>query len=92
VTILKLAALIVAIPFYYAWYGFVLAKLWLWFVVEHFQVPALTIPVAIGISLMASLLKGPQKTTKNDNHIQELATLFCFPLFALFIGWIVYHA
>jgi fatty acid desaturase len=74
--------------------GWVLLLLWRWFVPVLFpNVPLLTVPVAIGISLIVSLLTHQDmsdvaKKSETDRW-STFAGLFTRPLFVLLIGWIV---
>ena len=50
--------------------GWVLSVVWLWFVVP-FGAPTLTIPQAIGISLVAALLTHQENKNDNDDDFTE---------------------
>ena len=70
--------------------GWVLSILWGWFIVPHFGLPALSIPVAIGIALVVSML-APYVHNKYDEDNDKLAALsavFIRPFIALLIGWV----
>lgn len=78
------------------WKGFVLSVMWGWFVVPYFQLPPLTIPLAIGISMIASMLTWHRtgSEAQNDKSASEqfttAAALSLFlPAFMLLSGWIV---
>jgi hypothetical protein len=74
--------------------GWVLQLMWRWFMPVLFPgIPLLSLPVAIGISLIAALL-----THQDMSHLakkpgpktwQPLVDLFTRPLFVLLIGWVV---
>lgn len=70
--------------------GFVLVKLWEWFLVTPFGFPKLSVPVAIGISIIAKYLT-IQQIPKTDNKSTDT---YCFaivyPLLTLCIGWVVH--
>jgi hypothetical protein len=67
--------------------GFVLCKLWAWFMVPLFHLPELTIPFAIGISLAIGMF---QHSTQNADKGKEYwLTVIASPLVVLFMGWIV---
>lgn len=66
--------------------AFVLLKLWTWFVMPLFGLPALTIPYAIGLSLVVSLFFHSTAKKEDKNFWVSAITS---PLIALFIGWIV---
>ena len=69
--------------------GFVLKVLWAWFVVPTFQLPGLTIPAALGLSMVTSYLT--HQYHKDERSIEEqmvYAVNEC--LLALAIGWIIH--
>lgn len=78
------------------WSGFVLAKLWAWFVVPSFAVSPLTMPYAIGLTLIANRLTTQRasiedaKTRSLEEWIQYTLRLVfgCIfgPLLALGVG------
>lgn len=76
------------------WSGYVLSKLWLWFVVTTFEIAPLSIPAAIGVSLVVRYLtySAPvvDKTKSSADRLFE-AVIYAFitPLFALVVGSIV---
>ena len=87
----ELLALILLTPFEVAWSGFVLVKLWAWFIVTTFNLPALRIPQALGLCLIAKFLTSSTSDAKEKHSTGEAIALSIFvPLFALFFGWI-YH-
>ena len=75
--------------------GWVLSKLWAWFMVPALNLPALTIPAAIGISLVVSYLTyhTPVRAKETQGAVEAMSTaavdMFLRPLLALFFGWIV---
>ena len=74
--------------------GWVLTVLWSWFVVPTFRLPELSIPVAIGLSLIVGMFKGynnPEKTENEDVYVKvtKVVMLFVGPFIVLFLGWIV---
>jgi hypothetical protein len=46
--------------------AFVFTKIWSWFIVEHFQVEALTLAAAIGISTLSSLILASHFIMQSD--------------------------
>lgn len=76
------------------WRGFVLAKLWLWFLVPLGVAP-LGIAQAIGISALVSMLTHQaQKTEKTDESLNDLLfkgaiRLALDPAIYLLCGWII---
>lgn len=75
--------------------GFVLSKLWLWFVASTFHIHTLSIATAIGISLIFTMLL-PTNSSKNIHYGIEwmlgvALTSIASPMFILFLGWMVHH-
>lgn len=66
-------AYIIVSPIVLALRGFVLAQLWLWFVVPQFGVAPLKIPVALGISTIISMLT---HHVTSKRQIEEADTLY----------------
>ena len=52
-----IAGLLVAVPIT-IWRGYVLSVLWAWFIVPLFGLPALSIPLAIGLMVIVSMARG----------------------------------
>lgn len=75
--------------------GWALVKLWVWFVVPVFNVPALTIPTAIGISMVVEYLTHQHQENSDEDKdialviIKGALTATLKPLFALLFGVIV---
>jgi hypothetical protein len=75
--------------------GFVLSILWSWFMVTTFGLPAISIPVAIGISLLVSVTtlrirnENLENTDSGTVLIKALIRFFCLFLL-LGIGWVVH--
>lgn len=87
-------SLIISIPTS-IWSGFVLTKLWMWFIVPVFALAPLTIVPAIGLALVVSFLTFhlPYEKSKPDYSgllAHQLSVGFIRPLFALFFGYIVH--
>jgi hypothetical protein len=91
---------LIATPFAYIVNGWALSLLWDWFVVSTFDVPSLSIPIAIGLSIVVGYLTASapdlDKASKPKSDWEQVASLFMgllysffHPLFALGIGWIV---
>ena len=90
------AALALAIaPFTYILNGWALTILWRWFVVPTFGAPRLSIPVAIGISIITGFLtyRAPSPTKDNEEvaikNLNAALLSIVHPLICLGIGWIV---
>lgn len=82
-------------PFAAWWSGFVMLKIYNWFIMQIPGVPVLTIGNMIGISMLLSLpLIHCIKTDKNkpmDEVFSDAVTkMFFYPLVALFYAWL-YH-
>lgn len=78
------------------WRGYVLSILWGWFIVSLFHVPALSIPYALGISLILNLLTHGPEGHKKDPTMSDTENMFAAFVYsfilssaALGIGWIV---
>lgn len=72
--------------------GFVLTKLWAWFIVPQFGLVALRIPFAIGISLVVGFLTHQTDTNKEENKSSfgtQFGLMILRPFMMLFTGWIV---
>lgn len=74
--------------------GWALSKLWSWFIVKTFGLPALTIPSAIGVAMVVTYLTQKLDDKKSEDKYWEvlvkgavISTLK--PLFALGFGAIV---
>jgi multisubunit Na+/H+ antiporter MnhB subunit len=92
-SILTLFVSIIAAPLCFLWCGFVLSKLWLWFVVPSFGFPALAVVNAAGICIIIKFIKGYNLSDEKDVEVFKAISLaFAFPLIVLFIGWILHHA
>lgn len=93
-TFMALLYLLVLLPLGVLWSGFALSNLWAWFVVSTFGVPPLSIPAAIGLSLIISYLTR-QKTSIDKSKetieliIESVMWMAFRPAAALGIGWIV---
>lgn len=87
--------LILISPLAAMWKGYVLSILWAWFVVTTFHAPPLTIPAAIGVSYVVTLLVFYRhRTPKNqapelDQFVESLVGAFLVPALSLGFGWIV---
>lgn len=87
--------MILIMPVEMAFRGFVIYKLWGWFVVP-LGVASITIAWALGFSVLVSLLKGTSTSSSNEQGdkgfweiiISSIITAFLVPAFCLFFGWI----
>lgn len=72
--------------------GYVLSVLWAWFIVSTFGLPLLTIPVAIGITLVVGYLTKQADFNNSDREDYQKrfnAYMIVKPLAALVVGWVV---
>ena len=70
--------------------GWALSTLWGWFAVPIFHLPALSIPQAIGVSIVVSLLTYQRiPEGAKDKKWDPIAHSVLVPLFAVWVGWIV---
>jgi hypothetical protein len=78
----------------YLWKGYVLSILWGWFIVPFFGLAPLTVPMAIGVVLIASFLTSRYLHIEDERRPSEkLASVagheFLYPAVVLGVGWIV---
>lgn len=77
------------------WRGYVLSILWRWFIVPTFRWPELSVPVAIGISIVAAYLTHQYDayekpdSTMGERFATHLTVAILKPAFALLSGWII---
>lgn len=76
------------------WSGFVLSKLWLWFVAEPFHVKPIGIALAIGLyltthSMIVIYTDGIFDRDTWRQVTRRVGTGFLFPAFTLLAAWIV---
>lgn len=91
--LIVLAYLFVLLPLGVMWSGYVLSKLWAWFVVPALGVPELSIPAAIGLALIVSYMTH-QATNGDDDLtpealIEGVLWLAMRPAAALCFGWVI---
>lgn len=74
--------------------GFVLTQLWAWFVVNPLGFRKLSIPEALGITLIASMLTLRVHTRERDlsfeESVEEGFNEIAYVVSVLFIGWVYY--
>lgn len=76
--------------------GFVLSKMWLWFIVTTFGAPVLTVPQAIGVGMIVSFLtyratpKNKDSNSEWSQIIIDILSAMIAPFVTLLIAWIVY--
>lgn len=76
-----------------AWKGFVLSKLWLWFIASTFALPSISIMQAVGLNLVVGALTFNIKTHKEAGEPYDkyfpVVVGFVAPAMFLLVGWIV---
>lgn len=73
------------------WGGFVLVKLWTWFIVTTFNATPLSLPQAIGIATVIRYLTWQYSGHGDTKGWGEIwFTAFFVPCLSLFTGWIVH--
>lgn len=87
--ILALVGFFVAIPLGVMWKGFVLTKLWGWFIVSRFGLPPLSVAQAIGLAVVVGMFTHIRTKENEDEPWVPYAVMFLGPLISLFMGWIV---
>ena len=85
---------ILLLPLFAAWRSFVATKLWTWFVVSTFSLPALSMPAAYGLALAASMFVPQTQCDSKSGGMSEsigkiVGIQVAWPAIALFLGWIV---
>ena len=77
--------------------GFVLTKLWGWFIVPVFGLPQLSLPYAIGFAMIIGYLTRHDFKIKDDSEEKDVKTAWVkvivsilYPWLALFLGWVVH--
>lgn len=82
-------------PFSLLLYAWVLSILWGWFIIPVFDVDPLSIPLAIGLSLVSGMFRSSPKPTNNESKDAvslagwAFGVMFLQPLILLLFGWIV---
>ena len=76
------------------WRGFVLTKLWIWFIVPVFHLPVLTLVPAIGLCFVVSYLTHQYQhddgdRSQGDKFAGILGYGLMYPAIVLFMGWIL---
>ena len=86
--------LLIGIPVYILhlpWYGFVLSKLWGWFLVPVLGAPAIGIVGALGVALVIEYITDQDINQQSESPSHMLARLitrgFVYPAMMLLIGW-----
>ncbi|MGW1422741.1 hypothetical protein ACWAT4_21805 [Bradyrhizobium manausense] len=69
--------------------GWALSIIWGWFAVPIFGLPSLSIPQAIAVSLLVSMMTHQHIPQSKDEPWKPLMTGLLTPFVALLIGWII---
>ena len=72
--------------------GYVLSILWAWFITSTFGLPALTIPVAMGIMVVVSYLTKQADFNNQDREDYQKrvnVVMIVKPLVALVVGYVI---
>lgn len=69
------------------WEAFALTLLWGWFAVPLFGLPAMSLPFAVGVLLIAHLMAHPLRTEKTKSPWIFVEAV-CRPAIAILAGWI----
>ena len=73
--------------------GWVFSILWGWFVSPFFGIQEISIPYAVGLSLVAGMLtnKGSSSSDKDTKDLvsNAISNVVFVPMFTLLIGWVV---
>ncbi len=93
--LIALLGIAVLLVFSTLWKAFVVTKLWTWFIVPTFGLPALSIPVAIGVAMVVTFLtyqwrfEEIPEDRKVEYWAQACMVSTLMPAFFLLFGWIV---
>jgi len=85
------AILICLMPVAVLAHAFSLTKLWGWYVVGTFGLPALSLAQAYGLSMTISLFASatPNHSTDDDDPVPGFVGRWIIgPFFAVFVGWL----
>lgn len=88
-TFLKIVGVIIACIISPIWNGYVFCVLWSWFIVTQFGLPQLSIPSALGISLLIRFTTYDYKKGENKGLVESIVIVFAVPLFILIVGKII---
>lgn len=72
---------------YLTYNGWAFATMWGWLIVPVFGLPLLTIPQAIGVSIVVTYPF--MKIAKSEQEVHGWAVLWLRPLFMMGIAWVV---
>jgi|WetSurSiteA1Bulk_404760.scaffolds.fasta_scaffold00214_26 hypothetical protein len=89
ITCLIVGISLILIPIIAVYQAWVLTILWGWFIVSTFHLPELSIPAAIGLTLIIGMFK-TYKTSKEKVELSDAIAALLVPLIILFFGWLVH--
>jgi len=75
-----------------AWRGYVLSILWGWFVVPGFGAQPISVPLAIGLSMLIGMVTNHRSMTEAQDPEKKWMPLWALtlgPLVVLDMGWVV---
>jgi hypothetical protein len=79
---------LVILPFT-LWDGFVLMKLWRWFLVPSLNAPVLAFGQTVGIAMTARFIVARRSSSGEKMTWQDCAFMVVIPAMVLLFGWIV---
>lgn len=79
---------LLSMPILFVIRGVVLLQLWKWFIIPQFDVEPLTMPIALGISVIAGLLTHQNIGGKETDITTDLLMNLMTSLLSLLIGFI----
>lgn len=86
---MRFALVLLFLPWQIMLRGYVISKLWAWFIVPTFHQPNLRIPVALGIStLIGMFFVGVKQDDTNKEWYHPFMVGFLSSVLFLFFGWI----
>lgn len=69
--------------------GYAFSILWGWFIVPTFHLPAISVPLAIGIMITLGEITRQYVPAKEGDTWKPIIFAYLCPLFALLCGWII---
>lgn len=85
----KFCAFVILIPAAILWAGYALQVLWGWFIVPAFGLAALTLPQAIGIDVIVTMLTShARRSDESPQFAAAVGRAAVMPAMYLLIGWV----
>lgn len=86
----KFCAFVLLVPAAISWAGYILQVLWGWFIVPAFGLAALTLPQAIGIDVIVTMLTSHARRASDDSpqFAAAVGRAAVMPAMYLLIGWV----